>query len=82
MYNTHDYNPNPLTPIIEIPNHNPQPPIGDANTNTDNVIETLRNLIGSFRITKDPTHLSLATSLETIVSSISHDQGKTFDISK
>jgi hypothetical protein len=52
----------------------PQPP--NINKQIDEGLATLRPLVHELRGTREPTKLSLATSLHIIVSSISSSQGK------
>jgi hypothetical protein len=68
-----DKNPN------ENPNPNsPQDPYNEINQ----CLNELKNLIGELRNTREPSHISLATSLDTIIASIGHAHGQLFDISK
>ena len=45
-------------------------------------MKTPTNLFGSFIIIREYSWISFSRSLETSIPSISHDQGKLFDISK
>jgi hypothetical protein len=68
-----DQNPNP--------NPNPNPP-QDPYTKINQCLYELRNLIGELRNTREPSCISLATSLDNIVASIGHAHGQLSDISK
>jgi hypothetical protein len=57
----------------------PQPP--NINAHTDEELATLRSLVHELRDTRKPSQLSLATSLDAIVSSIASAQGKLTTIS-
>jgi hypothetical protein len=58
----------------------PQPP--NINKQIDEGLATLRSLVHELRGTREPSRLSLATSLDAIVSSIASSQGKLTTISK
>jgi len=64
---------------IENPNP-PQPP--NINIQIDEGLATLRSLVHELRGKEEPGRLSLATSLDSIVSSIASSQGKLTTISK
>jgi hypothetical protein len=72
-------NPNPTSPQEDTPNPNPQPK--NINMEIDAGLRSLRTLIQDLQNTREPSWLSLATSLDTIVSSIANSQGQLTHIS-
>jgi len=52
----------------------PQPP--NINKHIDEGLATLMSLLHELRCTREPSKLSLATSLDAIISSIANSQGK------
>ena len=67
-------NPNPTSPQEDTPNPNPQPK--NINMEIDASLRYIRTLIQDLENIGYPLHLSLATSLDTIVSSIANVQGQ------
>jgi hypothetical protein len=63
-------NPNPTSPHEDTPNPNPE--LTNINIEIDVGLRSLRTLIQDLRNTREPSWLSLATSLDTIVTSIAN----------
>jgi hypothetical protein len=67
-------NSNPTSPHEDTPNPNPKPT--NISIEIDVGLRSLRSIIQDLRNTRDPSQLSLATSLDIIVSSIANSNNQ------